>query len=144
MCNLGSILESTVLAWADRKTGFRWCFTGQPGFTGSLLMPLTGTSDTWLKGVAHADYEPHALNSSGLHIFHTQQTAMNQSPGSYCFALLKVEYWGKIVQHDFGVRAQHARILQITTIHQTPRLSLRYMGIPHNKVLKFSETVNYG
>lgn len=125
MCQLGEAFsEVPVQVGVDEKrTGYRWCEVGSK--TGRLF-PLTNSNDCWQKPVAKAEMTFYpastwyggARTNGGLHIFATIASAMADKPDLFeiepkRYVLVKVRYWGDVVEHVDGARARFAEIVAL-------------------------------
>jgi hypothetical protein len=82
------------------------CFRFSSGHLHSLVM-----GSTWEAGVLKADAIPERENMSGLWGFKTLPEAIYQEGGSDDLVFALTEHWGKMVEHETGLRSQNALIV---------------------------------
>jgi hypothetical protein len=121
MCNLSDQLsnmkEPELLPYVDRKIGFRWCEIRHGGVLGPISYNGDEVRNPWKQFVAYSDKAPKLDNTNGLYLFTALKEALRQ--GYNCgylhraYALVKVEYWGQLVHHKLGVRAERAKMTNI-------------------------------
>jgi hypothetical protein len=113
MCNLGQQVDQyhsdvkTISKYGPR-VGYRFFDLKASGFPAPVSYR---TRKTWHKKIAKSDRAPTSMNDNGLYIYHSRAEAI--ADGGYPegdFVLCKVKFWGKIVKHERGFRAQFAEI----------------------------------
>lgn len=140
MCQLGPSEDMNQtprhVERSEGLVGYRWCDVGHE--TGRLF-PLTTTNPCWQEPVVFADDMVHypptverhrgswraGSTTNGLHIFDTIERAMADTPYTDAygrsdsehpkarFVLMKVHFWGLVVDHAAGYRAQYAEIMAV-------------------------------
>jgi len=112
MCNIGffSLVKKKILK-KNAVVGYRFLNISNEGTLHPISMHRH--SNLWNKKVAKANKLLSFDNRNGLYIFNLKEEALSESGLHQNRVLVKVKYWGIVIAHETGVRAQFAEIERI-------------------------------
>jgi hypothetical protein len=110
MCKLGKFVKIIEISEQDALNGYRrWAKRRRDTFTPLFFSHIPGSD--WVKGKTIAsDRLPKQRNKNGLWCW-SEKKKNDESYSSFTKGQIKI--WGTIVVHEYGYRAQFAKIVKI-------------------------------
>lgn len=121
MCDIGrakffkNLVGTTHYTESDPLLGYRFFHVDER----KVLLPLSHFSYTWVGEIAGADLAPAAKGRTGLYGFYDCREAFCQASVDHFWhwndatVFGQVAFFGKIVHHEKGFRAEKAKVLSI-------------------------------